>query len=444
MRSASTPLGGEFSASSGVLAENSGHSDKASGYLYGLACDLHCPRPDELNADDPKVLPLPLIFHIDKSHKSLKGDLAVTPVGMTLGQLDVDTIQRTDAWRMVAVVPNLKARQGSAKKSSTDDENRVKLQDQHDIFRVALSSLKEVYDQGGITWYNQKGELVILKPFVYMIIGDTVGNNELCKHFGGNNGQCLLKDCKCKLDNLVDTPTLCKPPTYEMLKGCDGNANKIFDTYEERGLISLRDLSDLNKNRQSEKAISYYDIRGFDDGLPLADPYQGIIGITPQELLHVTENGDMEYILLAHRNVIGKKAANASVKEKINAMPPALTWRASLFGAVASTAAYSESDEWLDGVLITLNENRHLVKKLIDTKIPTIKYRIPDFGYLAWLDVSSLGLGSDPAGQILERSKLALNAGVLYGPKHSNFVRFNFGTSEEIINQAFDRLVKIL
>jgi cystathionine beta-lyase len=148
-------------------------------------------------------------------------------------------------------------------------------------------------------------------------------------------------------------------------------------------------------------------------------------------------------------NFAGLKCAliiteSAMLKEKINAMPPALTWRASLFGAVASTAAYSESDEWLDGVLITLNENRNLVKKLIDTKIPTIKYRIPDFGYLAWLDVSSLGLGSDPAGQILERSKLALNAGILYGPKHSNFVRFNFGTSEEIINQAFDRLVKIL
>jgi cystathionine beta-lyase len=148
-------------------------------------------------------------------------------------------------------------------------------------------------------------------------------------------------------------------------------------------------------------------------------------------------------------NFAGLKCAliiteSIKLKEKINAMPPAVTWRASLFGAVASTSAYSDSEEWLDGVLITLDENRNLVKKLIDTKIPTIKYRIPDFGYLAWFDVSSLGLGSDPAAQILERSKLALNAGVLYGPKHSNFVRFNFGTSEEIINQAFDRLIKVL
>lgn len=148
-------------------------------------------------------------------------------------------------------------------------------------------------------------------------------------------------------------------------------------------------------------------------------------------------------------NFAGLKCAliiteSVKLKEKINTMPPAVTWRASLFGAVASTAAYRESDEWLDGVLLTLNENRNLVKKLIDTKIPAIKYRAPDFGYLAWLDVSALGLGSDLAAQILERSKLALNAGILYGPKHSNFVRLNFGTSEEIINQAFDRLIKVL
>jgi len=148
-------------------------------------------------------------------------------------------------------------------------------------------------------------------------------------------------------------------------------------------------------------------------------------------------------------NFAGLKCAliiteSIKLKEKINAMPPAVTWRASLFGAAASTAAYSDSEEWLDGVLITLDENRNLVKKLIDTKIPTIKYRIPDFGYLAWLDLSSLGLGSDPAAQILKQGKLALHAGILYGPKHSNFVRFNFGTSEEIINEAFERLIKVL
>ena len=148
-------------------------------------------------------------------------------------------------------------------------------------------------------------------------------------------------------------------------------------------------------------------------------------------------------------NLAGLKCAviiteSTKLQERINLMPPAVTWRASLFGAVASTAAYAESVDWLDGLLITLDQNRKLVEKLIASKVPAIKYRIPDFGYLAWLDLSALGLGEDPAAAILEKGKLAVNGGVLYGPKHKNFVRLNFGTSPEIITEAFDRLANCL
>ena len=148
-------------------------------------------------------------------------------------------------------------------------------------------------------------------------------------------------------------------------------------------------------------------------------------------------------------NLAGLKCAfiitqSNQLQERINKMPLAVTWRASLFGAVASTAAYSDSVNWLDGVLITLDENRKLLSNLLQSKLPKVKYRIPDFGYLAWLDVSALGLGEDPAARILEKGKVALNGGVLYGPKHKNFVRFNFGTSPQLITEGIDRIAKSL
>ena len=148
-------------------------------------------------------------------------------------------------------------------------------------------------------------------------------------------------------------------------------------------------------------------------------------------------------------NLAGLKCAliitqSSVLQERINKMPLAVTWRASLFGAVASTAAYAESVNWLDGLLITLDENRKLLSNLLQSKLPTIKYRIPDFGYLAWLDVSGLGLGEDPAAKILEKGKVALNGGVLYGPKHKSFVRLNFGTSPELITEGIDRITKSL
>ena len=146
-------------------------------------------------------------------------------------------------------------------------------------------------------------------------------------------------------------------------------------------------------------------------------------------------------------NLAGLKCAliitqDEKLKERINSMPVSVAFRASLFGAVAATAAMSESQEWLDNLIYTLDQNRKLLRNLIDSKAPAIGYREPDFGYLAWLDLSQLGLGDDPAKQILERSKLAVNAGSMYGPNSKNHIRFNFGTGSEIITEAFDRIMQ--
>ncbi len=148
-------------------------------------------------------------------------------------------------------------------------------------------------------------------------------------------------------------------------------------------------------------------------------------------------------------NLAGLKCAmiiteNELLKEKINSMPQSVAFRASLFGAVAATAAFSRAQDWLEGALLTLDQNRNLIRTLIDTKIPAINYRTPDFGYLAWLDLSQLGLGEDPAKTLLEQGKLAVNSGVVYGPKHKSFVRLNYGTGSEIIEEAFSRILRCI
>lgn len=148
-------------------------------------------------------------------------------------------------------------------------------------------------------------------------------------------------------------------------------------------------------------------------------------------------------------NLAGLKCAvivtdSPVLKEKINTMPISVAFRASLFGAAAATAAYGDSMDWLESVIATLNQNRKLIRNLIDSQLPAIKYRVPDFGYLAWLDLSNLSLGDEPTKVILERGKVALNAGSLYGPKHAQFARLNFGTSPEIITEAFNRITKAL
>ena len=126
--------------------------------------------------------------------------------------------------------------------------------------------------------------------------------------------------------------------------------------------------------------------------------------------------------------------------ERAKSMPMAVHYRASLFGAVASAVAY-ECADWLDSAIATMESNRRFLANLLSKELPNVGYRIPDFSYLAWLDLKKLNLGENPSEVLLEKGKLAVNAGVMFGAESASFVRLNFATSEEIISEAVSRMV---
>ena len=147
-------------------------------------------------------------------------------------------------------------------------------------------------------------------------------------------------------------------------------------------------------------------------------------------------------------NLAGLKCAQivtASPKwrEVALSMPPAVRWRSSLFGATAGTIAY-QSTAWLDQAVATNDNNRHFLKRILDEKLPQVGYRIPDFSYLAWLDLTSLELGQDPFQRLLEEAKVAFNSGAAFCSSHTQFVRLNFGTSESNIEEAVTRIGRLL
>ena len=128
--------------------------------------------------------------------------------------------------------------------------------------------------------------------------------------------------------------------------------------------------------------------------------------------------------------------------EKLNSLPPALHFRASIFGAFATAIAFSEGTTWLDTVIRQLDHNRHLISTLLSNLLPEVKYIPPQHSYLAWLDLSALNLGEDPGATILLQSKVALNSGHMYGAQWNQFVRLNFATSPEIITRAITQIAE--
>lgn len=125
----------------------------------------------------------------------------------------------------------------------------------------------------------------------------------------------------------------------------------------------------------------------------------------------------------------------------VRALPDEVEWRTGLFGALAAVAAFSpESDAWLDAQLVALDENRRLLAELLAEHVPGARYRIPDAGFLAWVDVTDLGWGENPAVKVLRDAKVALHLGPLFGDEGRGHVRINFGCSPELLAEAIARI----
>ena len=172
-----------------------------------------------------------------------------------------------------------------------------------------------------------------------------------------------------------------------------------------------------------------------------------------QPFLNISENARAVGVAVISAskawNLAGLKCAqfltlDERLNEKMKSLPEAVHFRASLFGAAAAIAAYQESGAWLDHVRHDLMRKLELLNSLLLRELPDAYLFHSHFGYLGWIDLRSYGLGDEPAKELLNKGRVALNPGHTYGPGGRGFVRFNFGTSDEIIEAAILRMKDVL
>ena len=146
-------------------------------------------------------------------------------------------------------------------------------------------------------------------------------------------------------------------------------------------------------------------------------------------------------------NIAGAKcalvvAADPAMQLFLDTMPSGTGFRTSLLGLHGTAAAFAEGEDWLDDILQTLDGNRRLLGDLLSAELPGVKYRMPDAGYLAWLDLRALGWGEDPAAVALDRARVALEPGLKFGADGEGHVRLNFGCAPEVLEDAVRRLAR--
>jgi cystathionine beta-lyase len=144
-------------------------------------------------------------------------------------------------------------------------------------------------------------------------------------------------------------------------------------------------------------------------------------------------------------NVAGLKCALVVAASERGAaalarLPRHVRFHAGHFGVLAAVAAFGEGGEWLDALVGHLDAQRRLLARLLESELPEVRYEPPQAGYLAWLDCRELDLGDDPSAVFLERGRVALSPGPLFGAPGAGFARLNFGTSAALLAEAVSRI----
>lgn len=115
---------------------------------------------------------------------------------------------------------------------------------------------------------------------------------------------------------------------------------------------------------------------------------------------------------------------------------------ANMMAPIATIAAFSEEgEEWRRQMVEYLEGNVRQVEDYLREHIPEVLPWRPEASYLVWLDCRKLGLNHDELQDLfINRARLALNDGEMFGREGAGFMRLNIGCPRSVVEEALERL----
>ena len=113
-----------------------------------------------------------------------------------------------------------------------------------------------------------------------------------------------------------------------------------------------------------------------------------------------------------------------------------------IFGNEAAKAAFQQGDDWLDQLLVYLNENIRLTQSFLADQLPDLKVFVPEATYMVWLDFTSFGLDDKSLREkMIHEAGLGLSPGIDFGPGGSLKMRLNVACPRSVLKQALQKMV---
>lgn len=144
-------------------------------------------------------------------------------------------------------------------------------------------------------------------------------------------------------------------------------------------------------------------------------------------------------------NVAGNHTGNAIIADpKLHAQysksMAALSISPNLFGVKMSQAAYLGGAEWLDALMLYLDENRKILTDGL-SEIPGVRVMPMQATYLTWVDFTDTGMElSEVIERVQNRAKVVANHGPSFGSGGECHLRFNIGIQKARVVEAVARI----
>lgn len=114
------------------------------------------------------------------------------------------------------------------------------------------------------------------------------------------------------------------------------------------------------------------------------------------------------------------------------------------FGVEALQAAYSaEGEQWLEELLAYIQGNYNFLRDFFRRELPQLAVIDMEATYLPWVDCWPLGKASKQMEkELLGGQQVWFNAGDMYQPGNSTFLRINIACPRSILEEALQRFAK--
>ena len=112
-----------------------------------------------------------------------------------------------------------------------------------------------------------------------------------------------------------------------------------------------------------------------------------------------------------------------------------------LFALTATRAAYTEGDEWLDGLIAYLTEGARVLTDALFSQLPLCRTAKIEGTYLAFLDLTAYGFSTAELMERTIRAGALFSEGTFFSPMfHNGWLRFNFACPHRLITEGVCRL----